>query len=108
MTPLYSEADLRLRAKHLADLALLRAITIDRSQYEAPFISAARQEADCRDIDVAEYTSQVELTREKGPIETVSIGAALEQLASEWPLWHMRTVRNCFDHALVIGRERHN
>ena len=108
MTPLYSEADLRLRAKRLADSALLRAITIDRSQYEAPFISAARQEADCRGIDVAEYTSQVELTREKGPIETVSIGAALEQLDSEWPLWHMRTVRHCFDHALVIGRERHN
>ena len=108
MTPLYSETDLRLHAKRLADRALLRAITIDHSQYEPPFLSAAQHEADCRGIDVAGYINRVELTREKGPGETVSISAALEQLASEWPLWHMRTVRHCFDHALVIGRERHN
>ena len=63
MTPLYSEADLRLRAKRLADSALLRAITIDRYYYEAPFISAARQESDCRGIDLEEHASQVGLTR---------------------------------------------
>lgn len=108
MTAPDSEAALRLHAQRLDQQALLRALTVERHHYKSPFLSAALREADIRGIDIAGSINRVLLSRENEPSKTVSISDALNILSEEWPLWHLRTIRHCFDHALVIGRERHN
>ncbi|MFT5378023.1 MAG: hypothetical protein ACI906_004866, partial [Candidatus Latescibacterota bacterium] len=96
--------DLEKHLDALHDDALIRALTLERGNYEEPFLRAAALEAERRDINIYAYIDRVETAIDDGEPQSQLIATALELLAVEWPVWQLRTFRHYFDHAIAVQR----
>ncbi len=92
----------------LRDEALVRALTIERTDYEEHFLQAAQREAEQRGLDILAFIDEIETAIDAKTPQKSTIKSGLALLASEWPLWQLRTFCHAFDHALSIQRELHN
>ncbi|MGY8825454.1 MAG: hypothetical protein ACKVJG_16200 [Candidatus Latescibacterota bacterium] len=100
--------DLEKHLDALHDDALMRALTLERGNYEEPFLQAAALEAERRDLNIYAYIDRVETAIDDSEPQSQLIATALELLAVEWPVWQLRTFRHYFDHAIAVQRELHN
>ncbi len=100
--------DLPRRLDALHDEALVRALTLERGDYEEPFLEAAAAEAERRGLDLYTYIDRVETATNDEIPQMATIAKALALLDDEWPPWQLRTFRHYFNHALTVQRELHN
>ena len=102
------QTDLAKHLDALHDEALVRALTLERGDYEEVFLQAAALEAQRRALDISAHIDRVETATDDGAPQNRTIAQALSLLEGEWPVWQLRTFRHYFDHAITVQRELHN
>lgn len=102
------QSDLAKHLDALHDEALVRALTLERGDYEEVFLQAAALEAQRRALDISAHIDRVETATDDGAPQNRTIAQALSHLEGEWPVWQLRTFRHYFDHAITVQRELHN
>jgi len=102
------QTDVEKHLDGLHDEALISALTLERGNYEAPFLEAAAREAEARNLNIYAFIDRVETAIDDGAPQTTPIAAALALLGREWPVWQLRSFRHFFDHAVAVQRELHN
>ena len=89
----------------LEDVALIRALTVDKPQYDALYLAAAEAEMANRGLNLAEEINEVQIAHNEGVGETMTIPQAMAWMDMEWVLWSLLTVSNCIGDAWVIQKE---
>ncbi|MFH1566971.1 MAG: tetratricopeptide repeat protein [Gemmatimonadota bacterium] len=94
------------RLRVLADLELVRALTLERDQNSARFLELGGAELERRGATLQQRLDRVVVRLDDGPEETVAIEAALRRLDGEVPLWSSLVCGNCLGEVMVLQRER--
>ncbi len=96
------------RTEHFAawhDADLVRAVKLERSDYQQSYIDDICAELDERGVDLLAFVNQVEFSHNAGEIKVCSIASALDQLREDLPLWHALAFTRCFGATLVVQHE---
>ncbi len=89
----------------LHDKALVRALTLDKTEYSDPFRVQARRELDKRGLSLSAVVDVVEVRRPESDPVYCNIHQALAVLDEDIPLWDMRIFANCMNESMVLQRE---
>jgi tetratricopeptide (TPR) repeat protein len=89
----------------LEDVALVRVLTVEKEQYDTPYLNVALREMENRGLVLADVINDVHMARNDDEGEDVTIAQALEQVDVDGSLWSLLTVGNCIGDAWVIQKE---
>ena len=95
-------------AEHFAawhDEDLVRALKIQKADYEAQYLASIAAELNRRDVDIAAFVDKVELSINAGETSHCTIAEALAHVNDDFPLWHALSLTHYFASTLVVQRE---
>ena len=87
------------------DQELVRALTLDKTEYSDEFRIQAMRELAQRGTPLESFLDLVAVQRESGVEERLTLTQALALSRDEVPLWSLRIFRNILDESLVLQRE---
>ncbi|MBT3606082.1 MAG: hypothetical protein HOE48_06355 [Candidatus Latescibacteria bacterium] len=89
----------------LEDVALVRVLTVDKEQYDAPYLDVAQKEMGRRGLGLTDVVNEVYIAGQDDEGETVRIARALERVDADWTLWSLLTIENYIGDSWVIQKE---
>ena len=87
------------------DEDLVRALKLDRDDYEDHYLENVAAELVRRSVDPAVFVDRVEISYNAAEAEACTIAQALEKPAEDFPLWHALSFTRYFGDSLVVQRE---
>ena len=87
------------------DEDLVRALKMQRDDYEDSYLDSISAELDRRQVDIASFINRVQVSYNNEPPLTLSAGAAMEKVDEDFPLWHALAFTHYFGSTLVVQRE---
>ena len=99
------------RTEHFAawhDTDLVRALKLERADYQQDYLDDMAVELDHRGVDLGAFVDQVEVSYNAGETEQCSIAAALDRLREDFPFWHALSFTRHFGATLVVQHELHS
>ena len=87
------------------DEDLVRALTLERANYQAPYLASVAAELARRNVDPQAFIDQVEVRYHADAPTTCTIAQALAKASQELPLWHLLAFTHYFGDTLVVQRE---
>ncbi len=89
----------------MSDRELVRTLTVDRENFQEPFLVIAESEREKRALSIENFLDNVHLAQNDEEGESCTIDQALAKVHSDIPLWSILTITNCMEDAWVIQRE---
>ena len=87
------------------DEDLVRALTLERANYQDPYLASVAAELARRNVDPQAFIDQVEVRYHADTSATCTIAQALAKASEELPLWHLLAFTRYFGDTLVVQRE---